>query len=187
VKRTLSAITLGMLLATLATPSVTLAQGPTLVPLKLQIVVSRNMGEKKISSLPYTLWVTANHKGATSLRMGVEVPIVQTVFGGAKDDASIARSSYSYRNVGTNIDCHATTAPEGAFSVGITLVDTAIQFDGKEGTRASGTMPGVPSFRNFTSNFNILLKDGQTAQYTAATDPVTGEVLKVDVTLTVLK
>ena len=45
----------------------------------------------------------------------------------------------------------------------------------------------MPAFRNFTSNFNILLKDGQTAQYASATDPVSGETLKVDVTINVLK
>ena len=49
------------------------------------------------------------------------------------------------------------------------------------------TLKGIPAFRNFTSNFNILLKDGQTAQYASATDPVSGETLKVDVTLNVLK
>ena len=45
-------------------------------------------------------------------------------------------------------------------------------------------MAGIPAFRSFTSTFNVLLKDGQTAQHTAATDPVSGEVLRVDVTLT---
>jgi hypothetical protein len=46
---------------------------------------------------------------------------------------------------------------------------------------------GTPAFRNFTSNFSILLKDGQTAQYASATDPVSGETLKVDATINVLK
>jgi len=46
---------------------------------------------------------------------------------------------------------------------------------------------GVPAFRSFTSSFNLLLKDGQAAQQTSATDPVSGEVLKIDVTVTVLK
>ena len=45
----------------------------------------------------------------------------------------------------------------------------------------------MPAFRNFTSNFSLLLKDGQTAQYASATDPVSGETLKVDVTINVLK
>jgi hypothetical protein len=155
-----------------------------LVPLKVQLVVSRHMGEKRIGSLPYTLWVTANKSGETSLRMGVQVPVVSAVFP-AKEGAQVPVSSYSYRDVGTNIDCSATTVSDGWFNVNITLNDSAIRFDTKE--LQNQAVAGVPAFRNFTSRFSILLKDGQTAQYTSATDPVSGEVLKVDVTLTVLK
>jgi hypothetical protein len=46
---------------------------------------------------------------------------------------------------------------------------------------------GLPLFRNFSSSFALLLKDGQSATYTSAVDPVSGETIKVDVTLTVLK
>ena len=33
----------------------------------------------------------------------------------------------------------------------------------------------------------MMLKDGQTAQFTTVTDKVSGEIVKVDVTLTVVK
>jgi hypothetical protein len=198
VKRTLMSIGLALLMIAVAAPRTTMAQANvvpvsrqagSLVPIKLQLVISRTMGEKKISSLPYTLWVTANEKQPTRLRMGVDVPVVQTVFSAPKEGggATTPQSSYSYRPVGTNIDVTATTLPEGLFSVSITLQESGLQFDSKETPRPVGTMPGVPAFRNFTANFVILLKDGQTGQYTAATDPVTGEVLKVDATLNVLK
>ena len=45
----------------------------------------------------------------------------------------------------------------------------------------------MPSFRNFNSSFTALLRDGQTMQYTSATDPVSGEVMKIDVTVAVMK
>lgn len=158
-----------------------------LTPLRVQIVVSRYMGEKKIGSLPYMLWVTANERKPTMLRMGVEVPVVTTILSGGSDKVSVPQS-YNYRSVGTNIDCTATSGPDGSYSVGISLNDSAIQFDPKDASRpAATTVPDAPAFRNFTSTFNILLRDGQTAQYTSATDPVSGEVLKVDVTLNVLK
>jgi hypothetical protein len=154
------------------------------VPLKIQLVISRTAGEKKVSSLPYTLWVTANGRGETNLRMGVQVPVPQRLV----KEGEPAVQSYSYRDVGTNIDCTAVTAADGWFNVTITLNDSAIQFDAGEAARpGAGTLSGLPSFRNFTSRFSILLKDGQTAEYTSATDPVSGEVLKVDVTLNVLK
>ncbi len=46
---------------------------------------------------------------------------------------------------------------------------------------------GLPSFQSFTSSMNVILRDGQTAQYTTATDKITGEVVRVDVTVNVLK
>jgi hypothetical protein len=41
--------------------------------------------------------------------------------------------------------------------------------------------------RSFRANSILLLRDGQTERFAAATDPVTGEVLHVDVTVTVVK
>ena len=41
-------------------------------------------------------------------------------------------------------------------------------------------------FRSFDSDNTLVLRDGQTRQYVAAADPVSGETIRVDVTLTVL-
>ena len=46
---------------------------------------------------------------------------------------------------------------------------------------------GAPSFRNFRVTEQVMLKDGQSREFVAATDKVNGEVTKVDVTLTVVK
>jgi hypothetical protein len=168
------------------TPSPTSSATPSntgrLTPLKVQLVVTRTLGDKKVSSLPYVLWVTANDRQATSLRMGVEVPIVTTMI-----SAGNPVPSYNYRPIGTNIDCIATTF-ESSYNLNITLSDSSIQFDPKDASApTSSRVADAPAFRSFTSKFSILLKDGQTAQYTSATDPVNGETLKVDVTLNVLK
>jgi hypothetical protein len=45
-------------------------------------------------------------------------------------------------------------------------------------------MPLVQSFRG---SFSSVLRDGQSAEYLAATDPVSGEVLEVEVVLRVMK
>lgn len=157
------------------------------VPLRVQIVVSRYQGEKKISSMPYTLAVVAAIKGrgeTTRLRMGVEVPIPTTVFG----EGNTAKTSYTYRNVGTSIDCMALAQEGGIFKLNLTVADNAVFIPEKnEAAVAQSRVSGVPTLRTFTSSFELLLKDGQTAQHTAATDPVSGEVLRIDVTLTVLK
>jgi hypothetical protein len=185
VKRTLMFIGSVVLIAVLAGSSVALAQetAKPLVPLKVQLVVSRYAADKKISSLPYTLWLTANDTRMTVVRMGVQVPFVTTV--SVKDGAtSTPTQSYQYRDVGTNIDCNAKSQADGSYYLDIRLNDSSVSVDPKESAQSP---KGVPAFRNFTSNFTILLKDGQSAQYASATDPVSGETLKVDVTLNVLK
>jgi len=158
--------------------------------LKITVVLSRYQGEKRVSSMPYVMGVTAGATAPgpkTTLRMGTDVPVVTTVFGG--DGKSTPQSSYSYRNVGTNIDCTAwgeeTTA--GLFAVSLTITDSSIGLDASKKPNAQGVVPDIPSFRNFNSSFTALLRDGQTMQYTSATDPVTGEIMKIDVTVNLMK
>jgi hypothetical protein len=163
---------------------------PAPVPLRVTVVLSRFQGDKRVSNMPYVLGVMASGWGAgpkTTLRMGVNVPVIQTVFGGGSGDAkSVPLSSYTYRDVGTNIDCGATfdEAVPGLFQLALTVSDSSLGLDAPKRT---GVMPDVPSFRNFNSSFTALLRDGQTMQYTSATDPVTGEVMKIDITVNVMK
>jgi hypothetical protein len=151
------------------------------VPLKVQIVVSRYQGDKKIASLPYVLGVATGSK--TSLRMGVEVPVVTTMAG----PNMAGPTSYSYRDVGTNIDCYAEMAGAGNHKLMITVSDSSIHLDASKSPQRETILANAPAFRTFNSSFTVLLKDGQTTQYTSATDPVTGEVMKIDVTLNVMR
>ena len=167
---------------------------PPPIPLRVTVTLSRYQGEKRISSMPYAIGVTASGYGPapkTTLRMGVDVPVAQTVFSGPATDGKPAPpvSSYSYRGVGTNIDCGATydEANAGLFQLTMTVSDSSIGLDASKKTSAPGVAPDIPSFRNFNSSFTALLRDGQTMQYTSATDPVTGEVMKIDVTVNVMK
>jgi hypothetical protein len=165
------------------------------VPLKVTVVLSRYQGEKRISSMPYSMGVTAKEGPAaprTTLRMGVDVPVLQTVFGGGGDKStpSIPQSSYTYRNVGTNIDCTASldAAMAGIFQLVLTVSDTSVGIgSGSKQPGTPGVMADIPTFRSFNSSFTALLRDGQTTQYTSATDPLSGEVMKIDVTLNVMK
>jgi hypothetical protein len=167
------------------------APAATLVPLKVTLVISRYQGEKKLSSLPYTLALTANEREGTRLRMGTQVPVVQTVFGAVSPGgaAAIPQSSYNYRDVGTNIDCTASTAADGAFKLTLTVTDSSVYYPDRTETAVTSATAatGAPAFRNFNSTFYILLRDGQTAQYIAATDSVSGQTIKLDATLNVQK
>ena len=161
-----------------------------IVPLKVQIVISRYQGEKKVSSLPYTLSVNANdildgHARGSSLRMGAQVPIA-TITMATGDGKMTMPQSFQYKDVGTNIDCNASTSDNTHFRLAITIEDSSV-IAGEQEALQQGLAKGNASFRSFRSTESLLLKDGQSLQFTTATDKVTGDVVKVDVTLTVVK
>jgi len=160
-------------------PQVATRAQPALVPLKVTLVFARYQGEKKVSSVPYTLFVTANLNERTSLRMGNQVPVTSTVFAGGAP-----QSSYNYKDVGTNIDCLAQTSPDGYYRIMLTVQDSSVAYAEGE---ATGKNVAPPTFRSFSSTFNILLRDGQTVQYTSAADPIGGQVVKLDATVNVQK
>ena len=154
-----------------------------LVPLEIQVVIARYQGEKRVSSMPYVLAVNANG-GPASLNMGADVAIpsgpITSVDG--KPSPSVM---YNYRSIGTNIVCGATGADEGRFDVNISIDDSSVFM--KEGVAAATTVGEMPAFRSFKSRNTLLLRDGQTRQYTAATDRVSSETIRVEVTLKVVK
>src|SRR5688572_33272221 len=54
------------------------APKPTLVALDVELVIARYQGDKKISSIPYTLNVNANGE-PTTFNMGTEVPVPMAI------------------------------------------------------------------------------------------------------------
>lgn len=182
--QTLALVTVFALCATgVALSQETSAPVKALTPLKVQVVIARYQGEKKVSSLPYTLSMNATadpRSGKATLRMGAKVPVTVTTLGGQAP----AVSSYQYQDVGTNIDCSVLALDDGRFRLEITVDDSSVYPD--EQSKESA-LKGIPSFRSFRASDQLVLKDGATAQFTAATDKVNGEVVKVDVTLTVVK
>ena len=168
------------------------AQGPVparepakaLVPLEIEVVIARYDGTKKISSLPYTLAVNANGT-EVQLNMGAEVAIPSSAFtpvaGGGSNVNPL--TSYSYRPVGTQISARATTAEDGRYDLMLNIDDSSVYTN-------PAAPPGfgqIPAFRSFRSRNTLLLRDVQTREYTAATDRVSGEVVKISVTLKVVK
>jgi len=152
-------------------------------PLKLTVVISRYDGEKKIGSLPFVLMVipgTDRPGDGTTLQMGSEVPVPTTV---VKDGQSVA--SYTYRSIGTNLTAAARVQDEGRYYFTLRVTDSQILSEAA--STAADAMRGLPRFQSFTSTTGLLLRDGQTVQYTAATDKTSGEVVRIDVTLNVVK
>jgi hypothetical protein len=172
------------LVTALVVPHAAVADEKPLTPVKLTIVLSRYQGEKKVSSLPYTLVVNANGPKA-SLRMGSSVPIPSTSFA-PKDPAGGAAqlTSYQYRDVGINIDCTAASLDDARFRFELAIDDSSVYGDDSPATKL---VQGAPSFRSFRITEQVVLKDGQSREFMVATDKVNGEVTKVEVSLTVVK
>jgi hypothetical protein len=154
--------------------------------LMVDIVVSRNLAEKRLSSTPYKLSVAPEQR--SSLRIGGSVPIPQTTFVPAqKDDAkptAVPLSSFSYRDIGTNIDVIAGRQQGELFTVGVIIEETSIYADDLAPPTTKTT--GAPAFRRFHSSNTLMMRDGQTIEYTMATDRLTGEVYRVSVKVTVV-
>jgi hypothetical protein len=152
------------------------------VPLKIQIVLSEFDGAQKISTLPYTLsalGTSERNRQWAKLRYGVRVPV------------NTGSDQYTYRDVGTNIDCVAFQHDEGNFRLDLSVERSSVTLPnatGKETEWKPGdNTPAHPLIRSFRDEFTVVVKNGQTIEGTSAVDPVTGHVLKIDVTLNVLK
>lgn len=164
------------------------------VPLELQVVIARYQGDKRVSSLPYVLSLKSGLNSTfrqpgqgASLRLGSRVPIrTQTVTPAADGKAATTANSVNYENVGTNIDCAATALEDGRYEVTVTINESSVVTDPQDLKSTPGS-ESYPVFRSYQSTNTFFTKDGQTTQFTAASDRVSGEVVRVEVKLTVVK
>lgn len=162
---------------------------PPPVPVKVEVVISRFQGEKKVASQPYVLMPTADRNGGTytNLRVGVDVPVgVSTTIRAPEGNREGQTTTQpQYKNVGTNIDCRVTTQADGRFGVMVSVTDTSIFNPDAPGKPAKPSENA--SISTFLANNTLTMRDGQSMNLITATDKITGELIKVDVTLTVLK
>lgn len=93
---------------------------------------------------------------------------------------------FNYETVGTQISCMARTRGDGRFEVHVSIDESSVVgYDRTATDLPAGPYP--PVFRSFHSSNTRVLGDGQSRRFLAAADPVTGETIRVDVTLTVLQ
>jgi len=148
--------------------------------LRLTVVYTRHQGERKVSSLPYTLLLNAGveRPGLPSrLRMGLQVPL--------KVKDADGPGNIVFKDVSNNIDCSASERADSRFDVRCTIEQSSV-YQAEEHT-GSLSISSTPVLRIFRADESFSLRDGQTTQFATATDPVSGDVLKVDVTLNVVK
>ncbi len=148
-------------------------------PVKALIVFTEYEGDKKIKSLPYTLYINApdasDWRGpATKLRVGSRVPVYT------------GKDQLTYMDVGTNIDARAVHTPEGRFLLGLSLERSWVEEH--IGIRAAADQDfREPVVRQFRSDLELKLHEGQVIESTMATDPLSGKIMKVEVSLSIVK
>ena len=139
---------------------------------RLQVVLSRFNGDKRVANQPYVV-VTVANGSRKLLRVGAEVPIGSGAGAGTKENPG-------YKSVGTNIRADVTLYDDGRYLVNVNVESSSPYADAQE-------KAGRPAFRNFNLDGAAYLKDGQTAEIATATDNITGEVIKMEVTVTSVK
>ena len=154
-------------------------------PLKVQIVVTEFEGDKKVKSLPYTMVFTAgSHRDAevAKLRVGSRIPVYTRNDGG-----------FQYIDIGTNLDCRAERMEDGRYGLKLSLerswVQDNIRLPGNDKATTSGDTAAFnqPVIAGYRTDAFLIARDGQTVETTAAADPLSGRILKVELTLTAPK
>jgi hypothetical protein len=153
------------------------------VSLSVDVTISRYQGEELTGSRPYTLSVIAGG-GPATLGLDDRVPVPAGPLSVGPDGVS-RPVAFNYQSVGTQISCFARNRGDGRFEVSVRVQESSV--GGDDRTTADASPVSYPAvFRSFDSNNTLVLRDGQTRQYVAAADPVSGETIRVDVTVTVL-
>lgn len=158
-------------------------------PVKVQIVFTEFDSEKKVKSLPYAMYMNAPDAPEVRppwvrMRVGSRVPVYT---GGDK-------GSMTYLDVGTKIDARCGYTSEGRLLLNVILerswVEGAVSIPVTTADNSSDSGSGhfrEPIIRSFTSELDLKLREGQPIESTMVTDPLSGQVLKVEVSFVVAK
>ena len=156
------------------------------VSLKMQVVFEEFDGGKKVKSMPYSTLLTAGTGGVeyAKIRIGNRVPLYA-----GKDNG------LQYIDVGTNLDFRADRLDAGKFGVKVSLErswvygDVMIPVDKSVDAQTGGSAGQFkePVIGQYKTDVNLILSDGQTVESTVATDPLSGRLMKIQLTLTVIK
>ncbi len=165
----------------------------SLASLKVQVVFTEYEGDKKLKSLPYSFLLTTRTKDdrpEAKIRIGSRVP----VYTGAGEHGSM---TMTYMDVGTNIDSWAEGVAPGQYRVHLYLErswvegDVLVPIEKAPATSSSGESHASqfrePIIRQYKAELTPILKDGQSLETNLATDPLSGRIVKLEVSISVLK
>jgi len=156
--------------------------------IKLQIVFAEFDGDKKVKSLPYVMYMSAPNAadvkaGWDKMRIGSRIPVYT------------GNNQMQYQDIGTNIDARSAYAEDGRLLLQLDFERSWVEGDvsvpvTKTDAASSDTASGhfrEPIIRAFRSELSLKLREGQPVESTVATDPISGKVVKVEISFTVVK
>jgi hypothetical protein len=157
-------------------------------PIKVQIVFTEFEGDKKTKSLPYVMYMNAPDStelraGWTKFRIGSRIPIYA------------GNSQMQYLDVGTNVDARAAYTGDSHILLQLILERSWVEGEVSVPVTKADASPSDPSgghfqepiIRAFKSELDMKLREGQPVESTVATDPISGKVVKVEISFTVVK
>jgi hypothetical protein len=164
-----------------------------------RVVLTELDGAKVVSSLPYVVPLQLNERAGNRgyVRIGMRIPFST----GSKS----GEQSLTYNDVGTSIDCSLeqrgghllVDQNQGKYILSLSIEKSSLYVSTRdpEGRVQGGKEwepgqppPGIePVVREFRGSFEIPVTEGKPTEVAVATDPITGHVLKAEVTLTVTK
>jgi hypothetical protein len=156
-------------------------------PVMVRIFFTELDGENKVKHLPYVLYVNAGDshesRGWTKLRIGSRMPVY------------VGNNQMQYVDVGTNIDARGSFSNDHQL-----LLQLSLEHSWAEGdvsvpvTKSDGVQAETPSghfrepiIRGFKSELDLKLREGQSVESIAAADPISGKMMKAEVSFTVVK
>ena len=162
----------------------------SLASLKVLVVFTEYEGDKKLKSLPYSFLVstrTRDSKPEAKIRVGNRVP----VYTGGE------HGSMTYMDVGTNIDSWAECVAPGQYRVFLYLERSWVEGNVSVPVERTATTPSSgdshasqfaqPIIRQYKAELTPILRDGQSLETSLATDPLSGRIVKLEVSIAVLK
>jgi hypothetical protein len=131
-----------------------------------------------VSRLPYSLLVpVGTSQQRTSLRVGVDLPGEPSTMTSKEGVTTTRRDT---RFVGTSIDSSASLSGEGRYRLYLSIQDSSVlPADRKEFA--------APVIRNFSTSNVLYVREGQPLTFSVGTDPISGETLRAEVTITAVK
>jgi Flp pilus assembly secretin CpaC len=136
-----------------APPQPTNTSASSYVPLRVQVVISKYKGEKKVTSLPYTISTAVGQ--VARMRIGADAPIQGTKATAkpSPDGQTSSSPSISYRTVGTAIDCSPVASGDGRFRLNLTISHDSISYAGD----TVSPPQGAPAFPTFSTTNTLVL------------------------------